>query len=188
MNKSNGGRRCAAMKNVKTANGTVRRCTRFVSGESMDVEHRGYGFADLGNLLNWNTSGSDLAIGVGAGLVGAGALKWAFANVPALAQHVPAPVQKAAPALGGAVAAGVLYGVFKNRGQALGAVAAGATLQGWDLLKSQFTALADPYYVNMGALINEPAQLAAYGALIDDPRPGMADLAASDLGGDDDAP
>ncbi len=190
------GRRCVAMKDVKSATGTVRRCARFEADDD-GIEHRG-GFAAFSNIGNWNVNAMDVGAGLIVGGLGAGAAKYAFNNFPVL-QGLPDIVKKGVPLLGGLAAGAIAFYAQKGSPQAkghfLGATAMGAVVTTWDALKNQFPALADPVVYNFGGYGiltpdgRVPGQLSAYNAVINDPRPGMADLAAQTLGMvDDDAP
>jgi hypothetical protein len=197
-----GGRHCIRYKNVQTGEGATRRvCAKYGEIGSDELEHSG-AFGNLGRFVPTALKGSkDSLVGVGIGLAGVAALKFAVprflpANVLAM---IPSPVLKALPTIGGAVAGTIAYGATRNKAYALGALGAGVTLNAWDLLSEQFPALGSlvtysiPGYGGYGLLQPEasrqgaPGQYGSYAALIDDPRPGMSELAAMSLGNEEEA-
>lgn len=180
------GRRCVRFKNVQTGSGVSRRCAKYGEDPTEDnVEHSAFG--SFGKYVPTALKGStDTLIGAGIGLAGVAATKFALANLPAVAGMLPGVVQKAVPAIGGALGAVASYAVTRNKSYALGAFGAGVALNAWELLKGQFPALSDLVTYNIpgyGLLQPEamqrgaPGQYGGYAALIDDPRPGMSELA-----------
>lgn len=193
-----GGRHCIRYKNVQTGGVSRRVCAKYGdTGE--EVEHSGM-FGNLGRFVPRALTGStDALVGAGIGLAGVAGLKLLLGNIPTLANLVPAPVYKALPVIGGALAGVVSYSVTRNKAYALGALGAGAALNAWDLLSAQFPALGTlttysiPGYGGYGMLQPErmgagaAGQMGGYAALIDDPRPGMSDLAMMSMSSDEDA-
>lgn len=194
-----GERHCIRFKNVQTGGASRRVCAKYGEVSEDSAEHSGM-FGDLGKLIPKALGGSkDELIGVGIGLLGVAGVKLAAAQFPDLISKVPAILLKGLPALGGALAGVVSYGVTRNKGYALGALGAGVALNAWDLLSSQFPSLGTlvtysiPGYGGYGMLQPEvmqrgqPGQYGHYAALIDDPRPGMSELAAMSMGDEEDA-
>jgi hypothetical protein len=189
-----GGRHCIRYKNVQTGGASRRVCAKYGdTGE--DIEHSGM-FGNLGKFVPKALTGStDTLVGAGIGLAGVAGLKLLLGNLPSVAAMIPAPVVKALPVIGGALAGVVSYGVTRNKAYALGALGAGAALNAWDLLSDQFPALGSlTTYSIPGYGMLQPERMGAgapglqgYAALIDDPRPGMSDLAMMSMSGDEDA-
>jgi hypothetical protein len=194
---ANTGRHCIRYKNVQTGGVSRRVCAKY-GDVSEDVEHSGM-FGDLGRFVPKALTGStDALVGVGIGLAGVAGLKLLLGNLPAnVTNMIPSPVYKALPAIGGALAGVVSYSVSKNKSYALGALGAGVALNAWDLLSAQFPSLgvlttySIPGYGRYGMLQPEVDRAGGaglqggYAALIDDPRPGMGDLAMMSMSGGD---
>lgn len=87
----------------------------------------------------------DVLIGAAIGFAGTLGIKY-LAGTPMLAGKIPDAVGKAGPLIGGLITGGVLYAMeqkknkSKANGHLFGAVMAGAAVQGWDVLKTQFPA------------------------------------------------
>lgn len=196
-----GGRHCIRYKNVQTGGGTARRvCAKYGEGDADSIEHSAFG--SFGKFVPSAFKGSgDALIGAAIGLGGVAALKVGVSKfLPAsVSAMIPAPLFKALPALGGALAGAIAYAATKNKAYALGALGAGVALNAWDVLSEQFPALSDlvtysiPGYGGYGMLQPEvmqrgqPGQYGGYAALIDDPRPGMSELAMMSLGNEEEA-
>lgn len=194
-----GGRHCIRYKNVQTGEGSTRRVCAKYGDTSENVEHSAFG--NLGRFVPKALTGStDTLVGAGIGLAGVAGLKLLLGNLPAnITSVIPSPVYKALPAIGGALAGVISYSVSRNKGYALGALGAGVALNAWDLLSAQFPSLGSlttysiPGYGGYGMLQPErmgagaPGLQGGYAALIDDPRPGMSDLAMMSMGADEES-
>lgn len=184
------GRRCVRYKDVRTGNGVARRCAEY--GTSEEIDHS----MSFGRYVPRALTGSmPYVIGAVGGLAGGTVLRW-VSNMPAVSGMIPDVARKVTPALGGALAGMALYAITKNKAHAVGAVSAGVAINVWDVLKGQFPALGElvtysiPGYGYYGMLQREAGGGGApgqYGALIDDPRPGMAELAAMSMTADEEA-
>ena len=203
------GRVCVASKQVRTASGgTARRCARFSDSGEVHADHYRGGFADIGNLTKWNVSGADLLLGAGIGLAGVAAAKYVtkLDAVSGMVAKLPEPVQKLLPLAGGLAAGGIAYVAGKKdmgraRGHFLGATVLSAGVTAWDMLRASApTQLGDPVVLTYGGyngsgygMVTTDVPMPAlqgfnggYGAVIDDPRPGMAELAAISMAPEDD--
>lgn len=155
------------MQNVKATN--KRRCAA-----KRSVEHALLSVPTFGGILKGSVNTKDLAVGVGAGLLGQGGVKYLLEKVGVLAT-LPPMVQRLMPLLSGvATGVGLLYldkkVLKKGRGRAhmIGAIAAGAVVQGWQELQAQFPDRFNDYvYLPSmnGMLVDRPFN----GMLIDTP-------------------
>lgn len=187
-----GGRRCIRYRNVQTESGVSRRCAKY--GDDMDSdsgEHAG-AFGNFGRFVPNAYKGGlkDVGLGVVAGAAGVAAVRLALANLPGLSAMVPDVLKRALPTIGGALGGVVVYSMTRNKTQALVALGSGAMLNAWDLISTQFPALGTLTTYNIpgyGLLQPEYDRPGGAGlqALIDDPRPGMSELAAMSMGNDE---
>jgi len=148
---------------------------------------RGFGFGNFG-FLKSASKGTDVLVGALAGVAGISAIKLVI-NKTGLREKIPSVVGYALPLISGAVAGGALYVLdhkvlkmgSRAAGHALGAVMAGAAINAWDLLATQFPSLADVVSLPLsdyGILANDAnRQLAAYqGMIVDEPARGMGGM------------
>jgi hypothetical protein len=159
------------VKNVKAAN--KRRCAA-----KRSVEHALLSVPTFGGILKGSVNTKDLAVGVGAGLLGQGGVKYVLEKVGMLAT-LPPLVQRFMPFLSGVVTGvGLLYldkkVLKKGRGRAhmIGSIAAGAVVQGWQELQAQFPDKFNDYVYlptgMAGILVDRPFN--GMGMLIDTPN------------------
>lgn len=193
-----GGRRCIRYRTVETESGTTRRCAKYGETDASDSGEHSGAFGNLGRFVPTALKGStDTLVGAGIGLAGVAAVKFALSQLPSVSAMVPDLVKKALPVIGGALGGVVAYSVTRNKSYALGALGAGVALNAWEVVSAQFPALAGyttyaiPGYGGYGLLQAEadrrgaPGQYGSMAALIDDPRPGMGELAMMSMGSDE---
>jgi hypothetical protein len=137
-------------------------------------------------VLNKSVNTTDVLMGAAIGFGGTLLMKGMGNKM--LAGKVPDFILKGSPLVGGAIAGGLAYAYQskKNMGRAngwlFGALMAGASVQGWDVLKTSFPeGLGDVVSLQMdqyGVLVDEPQRrLASMGLLVDEPARRAANLA-----------
>lgn len=106
-------------------------------------------------FINKSVNTTDILVGAALGFAGTGALK--LLGNKFLASKVPDIVLKGAPLVGGIVTGGIAYAlqVKKNKSRATGhltgAILAGASVQVWDVLKTNMPAyFGDVVSLNLG--------------------------------------
>lgn len=186
-------RKCIQFKNTESG----LRCARYE--ESDDLAHAaGFGFKDITSAikapLRWEGKGLDVLLGAVAGLFGGVAAKWVLSKVgDKIPVSIMPYVAQAQPLIGGALAATALYyGQKKSaraKAHAVGALAIGTALTAWDLLRKHFPQLNGvvllPEYQGYG-LLQEDYARGMGGLIVDEPRAGMAELAAMSMADDED--
>lgn len=139
---------------------------------------RGYGamvkVPGLG-FLGRNVNSTDVAIGAGIGLLGTLVLKGAGNKY---LSFLPAPLLKGSPLLGSALSGGLAY-MWQRRtaptradAYLAGAVLAGASVQAWDILKTQFPS-------GLGDVVSLRFNGNRYGVFIDERTPAVGPGGAS---------
>jgi len=148
----------------------------------------------VGKLLK-SAGGTEMLVGVGIGLAGSAVARMAYVQ---FGDMLPAPVKdivgRVLPLIGGAAAGAGAYAVRKKTDNLTGAVVAGIALTAWDFLQEKFTKLAgvvslpmyDGYRGYNGVLVQDNSGGMMNGLVVDEPRPGMAGLAAMSMGDSDD--
>src|SRR5258706_4175172 len=140
--------------------------------------HRRYGsmvkIHGLG-VLNKSVNTTDVLVGAAVGLGGTLLLK-GFGN-KMLAGTAPDWLLKGSPMVGGALAGGAMYFLGKKKnmakanGHLFGALAAGASVQAWDVLKTSFPeGLGDVVSLKLGRYGNRYGK---YGVFVDEKTPSV---------------
>lgn len=157
-------------------------------------------------LLGESVNTTDVAIGIGAGILASAAVKAAVKRfAPGVYAQVAATAGAAMPVLVGAAGAAALYfggtkllkmNSYKAKGLAAGSALVGAALAAWDFARANLSTVGGGLLdfsgtvgVNLGMLIDDSAGQhvnGMNGLIIADHSDNLAELAAVSMGPDDD--
>jgi len=154
-------------------------------------------------VFDGSVGAKDVMVGAGLGLAGTAGLKYAL-NKSGMMASLPDFALKAFPLLASAVTGGAAYAIQKKKNSSrakshfVGAVAAGAAVTAWDVLRNNVPDLSDlvsvrlngyrGYNRGMGVLVaDNPGRLAGYnGVIINDSSRNLAELNALNMTPDND--